>query len=89
MRVFYLLIKVILFLALFAFAVGNADSIVVRYFPGREWQAPLVFVLLVFFGGGVLSGVVAGTAVIARQRREILALRRALRRARESIAGAA
>jgi len=84
MRIFYLFLKIALFLGLFAFAIENADSVAIRYLPGQEWQAPLAFVLLMFFGGGVLFGAVAGIAVITRQRREILNLRRALRRTAET-----
>ncbi len=82
MHIFYWLVRITLFMALFIFAVINTDPIVVRYFPGREWQMPLAFVLFLVFGGGALIGVVSGITVVARQRREILALRRALRRLR-------
>ena|SRR5579862_4689928 len=83
MRIFYLLVKatvgVVVFLALLGFAVKNTDSVVVRYFLGLEWQAPLVFVLLVFFAAGITLGVMASLAVLVRQRREILLLKRELR----------
>ena len=89
MRIVSLFVKVVLFLVLLAFAFGNADSVAIRYLPGREWQAPLAFVLLVFFGSGVMFGIIAGVGVIARQRREILNLKRAVRRTPESTTGAA
>jgi putative membrane protein len=83
MRIFYLLVKatvgVVVFLVLLGFAVKNTDSVVVRYFLGLEWQAPLVFFLLVFFAAGIALGVMASLAVLVRQRREILILKRELR----------
>jgi len=85
MHIFYWLVRIALFLALFLFAVGNTAPVAV-HFPGYEWQAPLAFVLFIFFGGGALIGVVAGMTAVARQRREILSLRRALRRTRGDIA---
>ena len=83
MRTIYLLVKAtvgaVVFLVLLGFAVKNSDSVVVRYFLGFEWQAPLVFVLLVFFAAGIALGVMASLAVLVRQRREILVLKRELR----------
>ncbi len=90
MRIFFLLIKIAVFLLLLGFAAKNADNVAVRYFLGLEWQAPLVFVLLVFFGLGIGIGAVASLAIIARQRRQILGLRRDLRsRARMPAASSA
>ena len=83
MRTFFQLIKatvgVAAFLLLLGFAVKNTDNVAVRYFLGLEWQAPLVFVLLVFFAVGVVLGVMASLGVIVGQRRQILSLRRELR----------
>ena len=76
MRILWLLLKIVLFLLLLGFAFKNTDSVVVHYFPGAEWQAPLVLVLLVFFGIGIAAGVMASLGIIVRQRREILGLRR-------------
>ncbi|MBI4191794.1 MAG: LapA family protein [Betaproteobacteria bacterium] len=79
MRIFFLLLKTVVFLLLLGFAFKNTDSVAVRYFPGLEWQAPLVFVLLVFVGIGIAVGVMASFVIIVRQRREILGLKRELR----------
>ena len=76
MRILLLLLKTVLFLLLLGFAFKNTDSVVVHYLPGAEWQAPLVLVLLVFFGIGIAAGVMASLGIIVRQRREILGLRR-------------
>ncbi len=79
MRILLLLLKTAVFLLLLGFAFKNTDSVVVRYFPGLEWQTPLVFVLLVFFGIGIAVGVMASLGIVVRQQREILGLKRELR----------
>jgi putative membrane protein len=89
MRILFLLLKTVVFLLLLGFAFKNSDSVVVRYFLGLEWQAPLVLVLLVFFGIGVASGVMASLGIIVRQRREILSLKREVRSHTRGAAGPA
>jgi uncharacterized integral membrane protein len=74
------LMKLALFVFVLAFAVKNTDPVAVRYYFGGEWQAPLVFVMLVAFAAGVAAGLFAALTQIFRQRREISALKRELRR---------
>ena len=76
MRIVFLLLKIVLFLLMLGFAFKNTDNVVVHYFPGAQWQAPLVLVLLVFFGIGIAAGVTGCLGIIIRQRREILGLKR-------------
>jgi uncharacterized integral membrane protein len=52
--------------------------VTVRYFPGWEWQSPLIFVLLVAFFAGIVLGLLAVLPRLLRQRRDIGALRREL-----------
>ena len=59
------------------FALKNSQLIDVNGFPGQVWQAPLVFVLLVVFVGGVVIGLLAWVPTVVRQRREIGRLKRA------------
>ena len=59
MRILVWLFRIFLFFALFAFAVNNHDPVVVRWFFGHEWQAPLVIVVLAAFGIGCAMGVLA------------------------------
>jgi len=89
MRIFFLLLKIAAFLLLLGFAAKNTDNVAVRYFLGFEWHAPLVFVLLVCLGIGIGMGAVASLAIIGRQRREILGLKRELRRRGRTLAPAA
>mgnify|MGYP001583636141 CR=1 FL=1 len=76
MRILLLVLKIVVFLLMLGFAFRNTDNVVVHYFPGAQWQAPLVLVLLVFFGIGIAAGVTASLGVIVRQRREIQRLKR-------------
>ena len=78
-RILFKLLMTVVFLLLLGFAFKNMDGVTVRYFLGFEWQAPLAFVLLVFFGIGSAIGVLANFTVIVRQQREILGLKRELR----------
>ena len=71
-------LKFALFVLVLTFAVRNADPVTVRYYFGGEWQAPLIFVLLVAFCAGVAVGLAAGMPQLFRQRREIAALKRSL-----------
>ncbi|MEK7875884.1 MAG: lipopolysaccharide assembly protein LapA domain-containing protein [Pseudomonadota bacterium] len=80
MRYLLWVLKFLLFVLVITFAVKNTDPVTVRYTLGGEWQAPLVFVLLVAFCVGVAAGLGAGLTQVFRQRREIATLRRELGR---------
>ena len=71
------LLKIILFVFLLSFAVKNSDLVVLHYYLGYQWQAPLVLVILVFFTFGVVVGVAACLGYLFRQRRELQRLRQA------------
>ena len=72
-------LRVLLFLVLLGFAIKNTDPVAVRFYLGGEWEAPLVFVLLVAFAIGAAAGVAASLGVVFRKRREIAGLRKELR----------
>ncbi len=77
MRYLNLALKIILFLLLLSFAAMNSETVVLRYFLGTGWRAPLVLVLFVFFAGGLLLGLLIGVGQRWRQGRELAALRKA------------
>ncbi|MBX9811947.1 MAG: LapA family protein [Burkholderiales bacterium] len=79
MRYLLWLFKFALFVLVLSFAIKNTETVTVRYYLGHEWQAPLVFVLLVFLCAGIAIGIVASLTYLFRQRREIIALKRELR----------
>ncbi|HEX9672279.1 MAG TPA: LapA family protein [Burkholderiales bacterium] len=78
MRILLLLLKLALFLLVLTFAVRNTETVTLRYFPGWEWQSPLIFVLLIAFFAGIVLGLLAVLPRLLRQRRDIGALRREL-----------
>lgn len=69
-------IRLIIFSFLVVFAIQNTDPVSLNFVLGHSWQAPLVIVLLAFFAGGVVLGVLSVLGVIYRQRREISRLKR-------------
>jgi uncharacterized integral membrane protein len=77
MRYLLWAVKVLAFVLVLSFALKNGDLVTVRYYLGAEWQAPLIFVLLVVFCAGAAVGVLACLGQLFRQRREISRLRRA------------
>ena len=72
-------LRILLFLLLLGFALKNTDPVVVRFYLGSQWEAPLAMVVLVFFGVGAVTGVIACLTYVYRQRREILQLRKEVR----------
>ncbi|MEN9479637.1 MAG: hypothetical protein RLZZ298_1032 [Pseudomonadota bacterium] len=71
-------IRLIIFSFLVVFAIQNTDLVTLRLMPGQFWEAPLVIILLVFFAGGAVLGVLSVLGVIFRQRREVARLKREL-----------
>jgi uncharacterized integral membrane protein len=69
-------IRLVVFLLLVAFAAKNAEPVVLRFYFDLALEAPLVVLLLGFFAAGALFGVIALIGPLARQRREIAALRK-------------
>ncbi len=78
MRYILWLAAPVLFLFFVTLAVKNLDAVIVRYFLGYEWRAPLIFVLLIFFILGVTLGILATLGHVIRQRRELTVLKREL-----------
>ena len=76
MKIFFGIVKLLLFLLALTFAVKNTDVVTVRYYLGAQWQAPLIFVILLVFCVGAVAGVFASLGHIVRLRRDISRLRR-------------
>ena len=70
----------LVFVVLLLFAIKNTEPVALHFYFDRVWNAPLIFVVLVSFAAGAVLGVIACVAPLARQRREILGLRRELER---------
>ncbi len=74
------ILRFVVVLVLVWFAVKNAQPVTINGLPDQSWQAPLVFVLLVAFVGGMVIGLLAWIPTVVRQRRELVRLRRAAAR---------
>ena len=59
MRILVWAFLAFLFFTLFAFALNNSHEVIVRWFFGHAWRAPLVIIVLVAFGLGCALGVLA------------------------------
>jgi len=76
MKTVFWIFKLALFFIALTFAVKNTDSVTVRYYLGAEWQAPLIFVILVVFCLGAATGVIVSLGPVIRLRREVARLRK-------------
>ncbi len=65
-----------MFLFLLAFALKNTDPVTFGFFLDSAWNAPLIIVVLAFFAGGVLLGVLSLIGTVFSLRRELARLRR-------------
>ena len=69
MRVILWLFRAFIFFTLFAFALNNEQAVVVHWFFGAQWKAPMVIVVLAAFAGGAAIGVLAMVPSWWRHRR--------------------
>jgi lipopolysaccharide assembly protein A len=51
------ILKAAIFFTLFAFALNNQHEVTAHFFFGRQWQAPLVVIVLLAFTTGMVLGV--------------------------------
>ena len=82
MQVIAWLLKLIIFIALLGFALGNTETVRVGVFGNQDigFDGPLVVFLLVFFLAGLLVGLLAMLPRVLRHKREASRLRRDLER---------
>jgi len=78
MRIVTWAIRLAVFLLLVAFAAKNAEPVTLRFYFGLALEAPLVLVLFACFAAGALFGVLALLMPLARQQRQIAALKKQL-----------
>ncbi len=77
-------LRLIIFSILLVFALNNTEPVSLNFVLVESWQAPLVVVLLIFFAGGAVLGVLSVLGVIFRQRMEIARLKRVAGKASET-----
>ena len=75
----------IVFIALLFISLQNADPVTLRFLSLYEWQAPLVFVILVAFATGVALGLLASAIKVVRLKRQLARLRREHHRIQASL----
>lgn len=73
LRVLQWALKAILFLALLAFALNNQHLASVHFFFGTQWRAPMVLVVLLSFGTGLVLGLLVMAPRWWRQRSAVAA----------------
>lgn len=78
MRYVYAFLSVVLFFAVLGLSVKNTDPVTLHYYLGMVWHAPLVLMLLIFFGAGAGVGIMACLGLVIRQRRQLASLKREL-----------
>jgi putative membrane protein len=71
MKLVFRIIGVILFIIFFGFALNNMQEVALRFFLNYELRGPLVLLLLGFFGGGAILGILAMTPTVLRYRSEV------------------
>jgi len=70
------ILRFLVVLLLVWFAVKNAQPVTIHGVLEQTWEAPLVFVLLIAFVGGMVIGLLAWVPTVMRQRREVARLRK-------------
>ena len=79
MRFLIWILRIVLFVFLFGFAVKNDELVNVQFFLGEVRQFPLVFVMLAFFAGGAVIGFSVTLFSLLSKKREIARLRKQVR----------
>lgn len=78
MQILIWIVRVVVILLIVWFAARNADPVVLYGYMDSSLKAPLVLILLAFFGGGLLLGLLASLMTIFQLKREVRKLNRAL-----------
>ncbi len=79
MRFLIWILRIVLFVFLFGFAVKNDELVNVQFFLGEVRQFPLVFVMLAFFAGGAVIGFSVTLFSLLSKKREIARLKKQVR----------
>lgn len=79
MRLIYFILYTVLFILLLGFGLKNADPVVLHYYLGIAWQAPLSLMVLILISIGVAAGIIGLLPIFIKQRRELIALRREIK----------
>lgn len=84
MQILIWFVRIIVIVLFVWFAAKNAEPVVLYGYLDSSLKAPLALILLAFFGGGLMLGLLAALPGIFKLRREVRKLNRALQqRARD------
>ena len=78
MQILIWIVRIVVILLIVWFAARNAEPVVLYGYLDSSFKAPLVLILLAFFGGGLLLGLLASLMTIFGLKREVRKLNRAL-----------
>jgi uncharacterized integral membrane protein len=78
MKYVFRIVAAMLFVVFFGFALKNTQEVALRFFFNYEVNAPLVLLLLAFFVGGAVLGILAMLPTVFRHRRELARQRKAI-----------
>jgi lipopolysaccharide assembly protein A len=67
------------------FTTKNAQMVELNYYFGVHWVTPLSFMLLTTFTVGIVFGVLACLAMLARMQRQLLEVRRESRQLEQEV----
>jgi lipopolysaccharide assembly protein A len=71
MKIIFRIVAAILFIVFFGFALKNTQEVALRFFFDYEMRGPLVLLLLAFFTGGAVLGILAMIPTVFRHRRDL------------------
>lgn len=77
MKILFRIIAAILFVVFFGFALKNTEVATLKFFLGYELSGPLVLLLLGFFFGGFVFGILGMTPIVFRHKRDLSKQRKA------------
>lgn len=71
MKILFRIVAAILFIVFFGFALKNTHEVALHFFFDYEVRAPLILLLLAFFIGGTVLGILAMIPTVFRHRRDL------------------
>lgn len=78
MKYIFRTVAAILFIVFFGFALKNTQEVALRFFLDYEVHGPLVLLLLAFFVGGAVLGVLGMIPTVFRHRRDLSKYKQAI-----------
>lgn len=78
-------VRIAILILLVWFSVKNAGIVTLHAYPWT-WEAPLVLIILAFFAGGVVLGLLASLTTVWKLKREVRSLNKALKARENAVA---